>query len=333
MAHRSMGQLSLADALVSRQAGGNARLERISALLDWSSVERLLGGLHSSNRGAPAYPPLPMFKALLLQQWYGLSDPEAEAALYDRLSFRRFCGFALHDETPDHVTIHRFREALRREGLDAALMEEIERQIDARGLIVRQGTLIDATLVAAAVKRPKPPQEPQAAGPDGRAPSKLVRSKHDPDAAWTKKGGTRYFGYKAHVAVDKGSGIIRKALLTPASVNDTVPADDLVIGDEKAVYADQAYDKKKRRKALAERGIAPYLMFRPNKHHPLALWQKAYNEAVGKCRAPVEQVFARLKGAYRWARVRYRGLARNATHLRLLCLAMNIKRMAVLCAA
>lgn len=331
--HRRVGERSLADALVAAQAGGNPTLERVAALVEWGAVERTLGGLHGAGRGAPSYPPLVMFKAILLQQWHGLSDPELEAALADRLSFRRFCGFALHDATPDHVTIHRFREALRRARLDEALVAEIDRQLDARALVLRRGTLIDASLVSAAVKRPRRPKEPQAPGPDGRAPSKLVKSARDPEATWTKKGSVRYFGYKAHVAVDQRSGLIRRTLLTTASVNDTVPADELVMGDETAVYADQAYAKKARRAALAKRGIKPRLMFRPNKHHPLTPRQERYNAAVGRRRAPVEQVFARLKGAYRWARVRYLGLARNATHLRLLCLAMNLKRMVVLCPA
>jgi IS5 family transposase len=185
-------------------------------------------------------------------------------------------------------------------------------------------------LIPAAVKPPSPPKDPLPPGPDGRAPSKLVNSKRDPDARWTKKGGRRYFGYKAHVGIDKGSAIIRRSKMTDASVNDTVPADELISGDEKAVYADQAYDKHERRAGLAARGIKPRLMFRPNKHHTLTERQKRFNDAVGRRRAPVEQVFARLKGIYRLARARYLGLARNQTHLRLLCLAMNVKRWAVL---
>lgn len=333
MAHRRVGEMSLADALVPARAASNPMLDRVLELVEWAAVERHLRGLHASNRGAPGYPPLTMFKAMLLQQWHGLSDPEAEAALADRLSFRRFCGFALHEDTPDHVTIHRFREALRLGGLDEQLVAEIDRQLDARGLILRRGTLIDASLVAAAVKRPKPPKEPPVPGPDGQAASKLVRSPRDPEAEWTKKGHQRHFGYKAHVAVDQGSGLIRAALLTGASVNDTVPADQLVMGDEAAVYADQAYDKHARRQGLWALGIKPRLMFRPNKHHRLTPRQERFNQAVGRRRAPVEQIFARLKGCYRWARVRYLGLARNATHLRLLCLAMNLKRMVRLCPA
>ena len=337
MAEREAGQLSLADSLVSG-VGRNRALDRLDELIDWRAVGELLSVIHGSQRGRKSYPSVSMVKALLLAQWYGLSDPGLEAALSDRLSFRRFCGFALDETTPDHVTIFRFREALRRRGLADRVFAEINRQIDAHGVVLRHGTLIDASLVEAAVKRPKPPRvEPSEEDAtvsgetdDGRPVSKLVRSPVDPEAAWAKKGGRRHFGYKAHVGVDQGSGIIRRQCLTPANVNDTVPADDLVCGDERAVYADAAYDKHARRTALKAKSIKPRLMFRANKHHPLTARQEAYNIAVGRRRAPVEQVFAKLKRLCGWSRVRYLGQARNAVHLALLCTALNLKRLTVL---
>lgn len=312
MAYRQVGQPSFADALVSRRGKGSAVLKRIGELVDWAAVESVLRSLPEPERGAPAYPPLVMFKALLLQQWYGLSDPGLEEALDDRASFRGFCGFVLGDEIPDHATIWRFREALQRAGLDERLFAEILHQIDAQGLVVRRGTLIDARLIPAAVKPPKPPEDLRPPGPDGRAPSKLVNSKRDPDARWTKKGGKRYFGYKAHVGIDQGSAIIRRSKLTEASVNDTVPADELVCGDEKAVYADQAYDKHERRSGLAARGIKPRLMFRPNKHHPLTerrsastmLWESAAHRSSRSSRASRAATAGRAPVIWAWRATR-----------------------------
>ena len=331
MAHRAFEQLSLADHIVAHKARPNEMLDRVQELLDWPGLERIVGVLHSSDYGAPSYPPAVMLRVLLVQQWYGLSDPDLERALWDRLSFRRFCGFPLDAAIPDHSTIWRFREALG-EGLGRQVFEEVNRQLDARGLILRQGTLVDASLVAAAVKPPPKPKDPPAPDADGKVPSQLVKSKRDPDAEWTRKGGKRHFGYKVHVGVDKGSGLIRRALVTGASVNDTVPADELICGDEAAVYADAAYHTHRRERELEARGIAPYLMRRGNKHHPLSQADKDRNKAIGKDRGPVEQVFARLKTAYRWARVRYLGRKRNTTHFLMLCIAMNLKRMVVLCA-
>src|SRR2546430_10239902 len=112
MSERQIGQLSFADSSVAAAAGGNEVLERISGLLDWRRIERLLSELRGGRMGAPAYPSLLMFKALLLQRWYALSDPAMEEALKDRLSFRRFVGLPLSEAIPDHATLWRFREAL-----------------------------------------------------------------------------------------------------------------------------------------------------------------------------------------------------------------------------
>jgi IS5 family transposase len=290
-----------------------------------------------------------MFKALLLQQWYGLSDPALEDALCDRLSFRRFVGLALDEKGPDHSTISRFRAALAKDKLSERLFAEVTRQIDAKGLILRQGTMIDATLVEAHVKRPKKPKtdEPSseeeakpagsaaAAGSKGdkgkvRPPSKLVRSKTDPDATWAKKGHQRHFGYKGHVAVDHGSGIIRRNSLTTASVADTSAADGLIMGDEAAVYADKAYDTKDRRSALKAAGIKDRIAHRPNKHHPLTPRQEQRNKGISKRRSGVERVFAFAKRLMGWRRVRYIGLTRNAVHFDIICTAINLQRMLVL---
>ena len=333
MAHRDLGQLSLADHVVAGHSRRNEMLERLIGLIDWAACGHLLRGLHASPEGAPAYPPLTMLKAMLLQQWYGLSDPGLEEALSDRLSFRRFCGLPLDADVPDHSTISRFRNALQEGGLDRRIFEEVNRQIDRRGLILRQGTLIDASLIPAAVNPPKKPKEPLPPGADGKPASQLVKSARDPEAEWAKKGGRRYFGYKVHVGVDKGSGIIRRAKLTGASVNDTVPADELICGDEAAVYADAAYHTHAREASLRARGIAPHLMRRGNKHHALGQADKDRNKEIGKERGPVEQVFGRTKTTYRWARARCLGLTRNTTHFLLLCTAMNLKRMTVQCAA
>jgi IS5 family transposase len=332
MARRDWGQLGFADHMVMRHGRPNALLTRLTELIDWSGLERIVAGVHDSPHGAPAYPPSAMLKALLLQQWYGLSDPGLEEALWDRLSFRVFCGLPLGETAPDYSTINRFRNALSKDGLDRQVFEAINRQLDQKGLLLRKGTLIDASLIPAAVNPPKKPKEPLPPGPDGKVPSQLVKSKRDPAAEWAKKGGKRYFGYKAHVGIDKGSAIIRRVKLTGASVNDTVPADEMICGDEAAVYADAAYHTHRREAELTKRGIEAHLMRRGNKHHALSQADKDRNKAIGKHRGPVEQVFGRMKTTYRWARARCLGLARNTTHLLLLCTAMNLKRMVVLCA-
>lgn len=327
MAERCFGQMSLVDRLVGEAAPNNAFLEQASALLDWRAVDEVLAPVRPSALGAPGYPAVVMFKALLLQQWYGLSDPTLEEALGDRLSFRRFCAVPLDQKTPDHATLWRFRERLAESGVAEAAFCCVTEQIEQAGLVLKKGTLIDASLVPAAVNKPAPPEGELPPEADGRPASKLVRSPLDPDAAWAKKQGVRYFGYKAHVALDMESRIVRRATLTPANVNETSCADALICGDERAVYADKAYDSKARSAALKARGIRNRIMRRWHWSWPSpSRWEQKRNALLVKRRAPIEPLFALLKNVYRFSRARYRGLLRNATALQLAVTAMNLKR-------
>lgn len=317
--HRSSGQGDLVQAWLSRDLGHNRRLVKISEAFDWDAIERLVSEVYGSRTGRPSWPPLMMFKALLLQQWYGLSDPGLEEALGDRLSFRRFVGLGLDEGSPDHSVISRFRKALRERGLDQQLMDEVERQLDGRGLLVKSGTLLDATLVDAAVKKPGSP-----AG---------SKSQTDPDADWTRKGGKTYFGYKAHIGVDEGSGLIRRAELTSAKTSDTETADGLICGDEAAVYADRAYEHKGRRARLKAAGVKDRIMHRSHKHQArLPHWQAVRNKLISPIRAAVERVFGTWKRSYGYRRVRYRGLSANLLQLRLLCIAFNLRKAQALLA-
>jgi IS5 family transposase len=268
-----------------------------------------------------------MFRALLLQQWYGLSDPGLEEALYDRMSFRRFVGLSGDEAAPDHSTLWRFRQALGEAGADRAAFDAVAGQLDRAGLIVRQGTLIDASLIKAQSRPPAPPSEGEAVDPEA---SKLVGSEREPDADWTRRGSARIFGYKLHVAVDQGSGLVRRALLTPASVNDTVPADELIIGDEKAVFADKAYDSHARRALLKAKGMKNRICRRGNKHHAASPWSLKRDQAIARVRGRVETVFAILKRHYGCGRARYLTLQRNHTAMLLACLAINLRRGLVL---
>jgi transposase, IS5 family len=313
--HRSSGQGDLGQAWLSPKLGRNDRLERIGQLFDWRAMDVLVAGLYSARSGRPSWPPLLMLKALLLQQWYGLSDPGLEEALGDRLSFRAFVGLGLDEGSPDHSTLSRFRKALREQGLDRRLFEEVERQLGAKGLLVKRGTLLDATLVEAAVRRPGAP-----AG---------SRSAADPDAAWTGKGGKSCFGYKAHIAVDEGSGLIRRAELTPARINESVVADDLICGDERAVYADKGYEQKDRRRRLRAAGVKDRIMHRSHKNQAgLPHWQAVRNKLISPVRSAVERVFGTFKRGYGYHRVRYRCLRANQLQLRLLCIAFNLRKAA-----
>ena len=327
MAERQVGQPDFGEASVVAAGGSSAILERVSALLDWSSIERLLSPLRGGPMGAPGYPSLVLFKALLLQRWYALSDPGLEEGLTDRLSFRRFAGLSLSDPIPDHTTLWRFRESLK-DGLAATLFAEIGRQIEASGLVLKQGTLIDASLIPAAVNRPAKPSGPQAPDDDGRPASKLVRSALDEDAAWTRKDGFYHFGYKLHAAMDKTSRVIRRLVFTPANVNESAVADALICGDEKAVYADKAYDSHARAAQLQTMGIENGIMRRGHRWHDLEPADHRRNATIAKVRGAIEPLFALFKNVHGLGRARYRGLARNACAFHIAAIAINLRRWA-----
>ena len=162
-----------------------------------------------------------MVKILLLEQWYSLSDPQMEEALGDRISFRRFVGLGLQDDTPDYSTISRFRTALEERGLSEKLFRELGRQLEARGLVLKQGTLMDATLVESSG------EEAAHVGGSGSHELRQTRMRTGPEAV---AGRRPRFGYKVHLGVDAGTGLVRRAILTSAKVAESEVADGLVCG-------------------------------------------------------------------------------------------------------
>ena len=312
--HRSTHAPELLDAWLPPRVGRNARLERLSELIDWAPLAALVADRHAAPRGRPSYPPLLMVKVLLLQQWYQASDPAMEEALWERLSFRHFVGLGLQDDAPDHSTISRFRTQVTTAGLAERLFAAVEEQLAARRVLVQRGTLVDATLVDAEVRRPR-------GGATGAG------SPRDPDAAWARRGPQARFGYKLHLGVDAGSEVVRRAVLTPANVNETQVADQLIVGDEQAVYGDAAYGTHARSARRRAQGIKDQLMRRPSKHHPrLSPAARRRHARIEAVRRPVEHVFGTLKRTYGYQRVRYRGLARNATAMWFMLLAYNLRR-------
>ena len=310
------GQLGFLEAFAPANFGRNDRLDRICEVLKPYRFEKLLKKLEPEGAGRPPYDPIVMFKALLLAQLYDLSDAALEEALNDRVSFRRFVGLPLDAAMPDHTTLCRFRNRLVEAGLMEKLFAAFNKQLEANGLVLKRGTMVDATLVEAAGARPARGAE---AG--------------DPDAAFAKKEGKpgSVYGYKAHVGVDRTSELIRKALLTPANVNETMVAEALISFDEEAVYGDKGYAKAERRQMLKAAGIADGIMHKSWGGGPkLTAGQKRKNKQIAPIRARVETVFAILKKHLGYRRVRYIGLVKNQAQLHLLAFAYNLRKAAVL---
>ena len=315
MSRRDYSQKTFADTLVegrSRRRKRLDRLERVDELLDWQRIDRLLDAINAERRGGRGYPPLCIVKALLLAQWHDLSDPGLEDALADRLSFRRFCGFPLDEETPDETSFVRFRRRLRDLGLYEKLFAEVNRQLAAKGLMVKTGTLVDATVIEA---RAKPPRSKEG-----------MVSAVDPDAGFTKKHGRTYFGYKLHIGVDAGSELIRALETSSADLHDGEAFGALVTGDEGKVYGDKAYGSQKNRDFLSRMGIADALMYKAARNRPLKSWQKWFNKAVSAVRSGVERVFGTGKTGYGLGKTRYFGEARVEGDCYTFAIAYNLRR-------
>lgn len=315
-------QLSLAETLLDARLGSNARLEAIAATIDWSPLEALAAQIRPGETGRPPYPAGAMIRALYLQTLYNLSDPALEEALTDRLSFRRFCGFGLNEATPDLTTIWRFRTDAAHAGVLTACLDEVVRQLDAKGLVLRQGSIIDASLIQAASRKP------------GFKAGKGAKNPCERGATWTRKNGRSHFGYRLHVATDKGSNIIRKVAFTPAHVAESNVADALISGDEAAVYADKGYESKRRRAALKAKGIKDRICHRSHKNQAaLPRWQVIRNKAISKRRAAVEQVFGTGKRVFGYVRARSTNFATNLGQAICFATVYNLRRAATLLAA
>lgn len=317
MAWKSLQQQSLADAL---QASHPAieEFDDIHALLDWSRFEFLFKDIYSSRKGELAWPPLMMFKALLLQAWHNLSDPALEKALARDLLFRRFVGVSLDQGVPDHSTIWRFRNKLEKNGLLSTAMDEVNSQLAAQSLIIKQGevSIIDASVIEAKNARPRN-------NADGE-------NTQDPEAGYSVKQGSNgkrqtTYGFKAHANVDE-DGFIKRVHLTAGNVHDSTQFEKLLTGSEAAAYADSAYKSKKHSELLKGRRIEERITHRAYRNTPLSDEQYEQNRQYSSVRCLVEHVFGIAKLHYGLAKARYLGLARNQARVTLISMAYNLKR-------
>lgn len=321
MVHQPSGQFDFADSFLGNNQKLNQRLDKVNRLVDWKPFEMRLNRIYSSPNGRPSHPVLLLFKCLLLQAWYNLSDYALEEVLDDRLSFRRFVDLSVSEKAPDHSVFSRFRDQLIQHGIHGQLFNELDRQLEDRGLILKKGTLVDATVIEAAPKKPNQNED----GTAGKSPL-------DPEADWTKKGGKYMFGYKAHVGVDQGSELIRRIAMTPAHVHDGEMLGQVVSGDELWAFADKAYDSAKNHQILQEKSVENGILMKGTTKRKLSAVEKICNRILSKLRCPVERIFGTLKRSYRYSRARYLGLKKNSLQLTMMSMAYNFRRMERLCA-
>ena len=302
------------DLAVQQRGAVNRVLETIAREVDFSEAEARVAATYSFG-GRPACRVGVLLRVMILQHLYGLSDPQVEEQLQDRLSFQKFVQLAAHEAVPDETTICRFRQRLIKCKLHEQLLALLNSQLEARGYIVKRTTLVDATLVESSRKRP----DAQVARA-GQAP--------DADARYTRKYSQSYYGYKAHVSSDGEHQLIRRALISPANANDADLLERIAPTDSGSLYADKAYDTKVNHSWLEQRGIKSEIAKKGAHHIKLTEADRIENRRKSRVRGGIERIFAHWKQWQHYRRVRYLGLARNQLELTLKAVAYNLKRLA-----
>src|ERR1700677_791733 len=309
-------QIGFEDWALAQRTRPNEVLEKIAALVDFSEAERRLEATYS-ELGRPGHRAAVLLRVMLLQRLYGLSDPQAEAQLGDRLSFQKFVGLRAGEAVPDETTICRFRQRMIAAALHERLLEMPNAQLAAAGYLVKRTMLVDATLVESSRTRPE-----KAAIAEGRAP--------DGDARYAKKNGQSYYGYKAHISADGDNQLVCRALITRANVDDSQVFAPLIDATPRAVYADRIYDSLRNKAWLKQRGCANGIMKKAARHIVVSDADRARNRRKGRRRCGVERIFAHWKRWQNYRVVRYLGLVKNQLELTLKAVTYNLRRLATL---
>ena len=288
-----------------------------------------------SNAGRKPIDVLVMFRMLVLQSLYNLSDEQVEYQVRDRLSFTRFLDLGIEDSIPDGTTLWLFRETLAKAGLIEKLFERFGQHLEAKGYIARGGQIVDATIVPVPKQRNSREENDDVKG--GKTPAAWAKNpaknrQKDKDARWTKKHGTSFFGYKNHVNADAKHKLIRQYEVTDASVHDSQKFDGLLnrANTSAEVYADSAYRSAEAEAKLSLRGLRSRIHWRANRNHPLSQAQENANRQKSKVRARIEHVFGAQQNAPGGRIVRTIGIARAKAKIGLQNLAYNIRRLVTL---
>lgn len=292
-------QLSLFQKQDTKKLKVNKFFHEMEKAIPWNKIIAELSKYYKSSKyGRPKTDLTLLFKIYCLQKWFNLSDPGAEEAIHDRLSFQKFLNInPFNDKIPDETTILNFRHFLQEHKLEEKIFHIVNNELKEKGLIVERGTIADATLV--------------------KAPSstKNKAQKRDEEMSSTKKNNNYTFGMKIHIGVDSESGLIHSLIGTTAKTSDTEKFEDLLHGKERAVFGDRGYASDKRKCSFREAGIYYGIKDkrkRMNKvTHELSNSQKKKHKKTGSIRAKVEHAFLIIKHLWGHTKVRYKGLEKN----------------------
>ena len=280
-------------------------------LIPWKQLEKkILRHYPKGENGRPPYPLPVMLRVHCMQLFYNLSDPAMEDALYEIESMRRFAGLRLSDSLPDETTILNFRHLLERHKLGTAIFKTVNKHLQKNGLMLREGTIVDATIIEAPTS------------------TKNKSGQRDPEMHQTKKGHEWHFGMKMHIGTDDTLGMVHSIDTTAANTHDIVPADKLLHGEERRVFADAGYQGIAKREEHDGRNVEWHIAMRPSKRRTLQEGSPEANieNLKASIRAKVEHPFRYIKRVFGYDKVRYRGLEKNTERLNVLAAFTNLLR-------
>ena len=289
----------------TRRAAFLAEMDRV---MPWSALCALIEPVYpKAGNGRPPIGLERMLRIYFLQSWFNLSDPAVEEALYDSLSMRSFVGIDLgRERAPDETTVCKFRHLLEEHDLGKRVFEEVGRHLQANGLKVSTGTIVDATIISAP------------------SSTKNKDKARDPEMRQTKKGNQWYFGMKAHIGVDSKTKLIHSVVATSANVHDKHPIPQLLHGNENRVYGDSAYASQKELIAQAAPKAKDFTNQKGSRNNPLTDREREKNRTKSQVRAKVEHAFLIIKRIFGFAKVSYRGLKKNGNRLFMVAALANI---------
>jgi len=342
---KNTNHIGFADLAAGSRKIKDTFFKQIDTILDWKKIERVINKHYTPGQdavGNPSWSGLMLFKINLLGKWYNLSDPELENSVNDRISFSRFVGLSMDDCCPDHSTIWRFRERMKNAGAFHKLLDEINRQLGQKQILVVTGALCDASITQSELS-PKGPitieisedrQETEAATEQEEKEKQhlntitLKQQGVDKQARWLKKGNKTFFGYKKHTLTNQ-DGLVLHLNTTPANRNDGAQLEELLkdnyLPRGTRLYADKGYHRTTSEEFLTKHEMKNGIQFRATRNHPLNERQKQFNKLVSKTRYAVERTFG---GMVRWfgaGITRYRGRERVHTQHLLEAMAYNLK--------
>jgi IS5 family transposase len=302
------------DMAVQQRGAANKVLETITQVVDFSTAEQRVAATYGTG-GRPACRVGVLLRIMILQHLYGLSDPQVEEQIKDRLSFQKFIPLDTAETVPDETTICRFRQRLIECHLHEQLLGLLNSQLEAGGYIVKRTTLVDATIVESSRKRPDVEAVAKGTAPDA-------------EASYTRKANRSYYGYKAHVSSDGEHQLIRRAVISTAGKQDAHMFEEVAPEDTREIYADKAYDTKANQAWLRKRGIDSGILKKGAHHIKLSPRDLKLNHKKGLVRRNIERIFGHLKQWQGYRRARYLGLTKNQLELTLKAVTYNLKRLA-----